>query len=198
MLLLLTGSVCSGKTTIAHRCATVERLVVHDFDEVGVPEDADASWRQRTQELWAERAIAYEDAGRDLLLSGQSPLGEALAVPTAPLMGRISACLLDVSDTERLRRLDERDPGKWTTADKQDFLAWAAWHRGHAADPTYRPEVITADGWPHMLWDRWSDWQAGDPRWQVEIIDTTDKSLDECVAAVRAWIDAARHPNREG
>jgi hypothetical protein len=48
MLLMLTGSSCSGKTTIARRCAGIDGLVVHDFDELGVPRTADMQWRRRT------------------------------------------------------------------------------------------------------------------------------------------------------
>jgi tRNA uridine 5-carbamoylmethylation protein Kti12 len=42
MLFVLTGSSCSGKTTIAFPAAEqLRRIAVHDVDEVGVPGDAD-------------------------------------------------------------------------------------------------------------------------------------------------------------
>ena len=51
MLLALTGSSCSGKTTIAERCVDIDGVVVHESDELGVPSSADLRWRQRTTVL---------------------------------------------------------------------------------------------------------------------------------------------------
>ncbi|WP_020659246.1 hypothetical protein [Amycolatopsis benzoatilytica] len=90
MLLKLTGSSCSGKSTLAFAVADrLQRVAVHDFDEVGVPERPDHHWRHRTTELWVRRALEYQDCGIDLLLTGQSPLGEVLAAPSAPLLDGI-------------------------------------------------------------------------------------------------------------
>lgn len=47
MFLTIAGSSCSGKTTAVRACAEIDGLVVHDFDEIGVPADADVVWRQR-------------------------------------------------------------------------------------------------------------------------------------------------------
>ncbi|MGF0173201.1 hypothetical protein ACQF36_22670 [Streptomyces sp. Marseille-Q5077] len=143
MLFKLTGSSCSGKTTLA--CAAADRLrniVVHDFDELGVPEGADRRWRHRMTEMWLRRALEYQDRGIDLLFTGQSPLGEVLATPSAPLLDGIAICLVDVADEVRRARLAERDPGRWETQAVDAFLGWAEWHRNHALDPRHRPRVI--------------------------------------------------------
>ena len=51
MLLKLTGSSCSVKTTLAHAAGErPARLAVHDFDEPGVPEGADRRRRTRMTE----------------------------------------------------------------------------------------------------------------------------------------------------
>ncbi|RDI16757.1 hypothetical protein [Lentzea flaviverrucosa] len=113
MLLKLTGSSCSGKTTLARSVGDrLGRLAVHDFDEVGVPEGADRRWRQRTTEMWVRRALEHQDRGVDLLLTGQSPLGEVLAAPSAPLLDGIAVCLVDVSDEVRRSRLTARDASR--------------------------------------------------------------------------------------
>lgn len=197
VLLLLTGSTCSGKSAIGRLLTDVPNLEVHDVDAV-VAEDADAVCRQQGLESWVQQAVAAEDRGVDVLLTTQSPLGEALAVPTAALMGRISVCLIDVSDEERLRRLAERDPGVWSAKDKDAFLARADWHRHHAADPTYRRDVLTSNAWAPMMWDRWAGWGPDDPRWRVEIIDTTGLTVAESADRVRAWIETVRNPPRDG
>src|SRR2546426_204768 len=107
MLFKLTGSSCSGKTTLAYATAGRVRLIaVHDFDELGVPEGADLRWRHRMTEMWVRRALDCQALGIDLLLTGQSPLGEVLAVPSAPLLDGIAVCLVDVADEVRGVRLD--------------------------------------------------------------------------------------------
>ncbi len=63
VLLALTGSSCSGKTTIADRCVDIDGVVVHESDELGVPGSADLRWRQRTTEEWVQRTLAYEHRG---------------------------------------------------------------------------------------------------------------------------------------
>jgi hypothetical protein len=45
-------------------------LVVHDFDEIGIPSTADTPWRQRSMEDWIQRVLDYQDEGVDVLLLG--------------------------------------------------------------------------------------------------------------------------------
>ncbi|MFB7448073.1 hypothetical protein [Streptomyces sp. NPDC056194] len=200
MLLKLTGSSCSGKTTIAHAMGErLDGLVVHDFDELGVPDGANRIWRNRTTEMWVCRALEYQRSGLDLLLTGQSPLGEVLAVPSAPLLEGIAVCLLDVSDPVRRRRLTERDPGRWDTPAVDSFLGWAGWHRKHAQDPRYRPDIIiTDDTWSEMVWDRWTDWTAADRRWSTHLIDTTDRAIADSTDEVELWVTTQREALQSG
>jgi hypothetical protein len=192
MLLTIAGSSCSGKTTAMRACAEVEGLVAHDFDEIGVPVGADTAWRQRSMEEWIQRVLRYQADGLDVLLTGQSPLGEVLASPSATELDGIAACLLDVDDQVRWQRLEGRDPGQWDVDAKRSFTGWARWHRGHAADPCYRPEVIMAAGYERMRWARWSDWSSADHRWAVQVIDTTGRSVKESATDIRQWIDGVR------
>jgi hypothetical protein len=193
MLLVLTGSSCSGKTTLARTVGErVRDLVVHDHDEVGVPENADTQWRNRTTEQWIRRALEYQDRGLDLLLTGQSPLGEILASPSAPLLDGIAVCLVDVADDERQRRLARRDGDRWSPEAVDAFMGWSAWHRGHARDPRYRPEVIIDGSWSEMVWHRWSVWTKDDPRWSTYLLDTTGVPVKRSVDALERWITANR------
>jgi energy-coupling factor transporter ATP-binding protein EcfA2 len=105
-LFLLFGSSGSGKTTLVDAlrgCAPT--LACHDFDEVGVPRRPTIAWRQRMLEQWVRRAIALQRDGVDLLLAGQSPLGELVAAPSACELDRYAACLLDCDDETRATRL---------------------------------------------------------------------------------------------
>jgi hypothetical protein len=105
-LFLLFGASRSGKTTLVDAlrgCAPT--LACHDFDEVGVPRRPTIAWRQRILEQWVRRAIALQRDGVDLLLAGQSPLGELVAVPSACELDGHAACLLDCDDETRATRL---------------------------------------------------------------------------------------------
>lgn len=199
MLLKLTGSSCSGKSTLARAVAgRLRQVAVHDFDEVGVPENADRQWRHRMTELWVRRALKHQDRGVDLLLTGQSPLGEVLAAPSAPLLDGIAVCLVDVADDVRRERLTARDAGRWDSSAVDAFLGWAAWHRGHARDPRHRPDVITGGSGPEMAWHRWTTWTAADPRWHTHRLDTTARPVADAVDQVEQWVSDQREAHRTG
>ncbi|WP_236243990.1 hypothetical protein [Streptomyces sp. CC210A] len=199
MFFKLTGSSCSGKTTLAYAAAgRLRQIAVHDFDELGVPEGADLRWRHRMTEMWVRRALEYQDRGIDFLLTGQSPLGEVLAVPSAPLLHGIAVCLVDVADEVRRVRLAERDPGRWDAPAVDAFLGWAAWHRKHPLDPRHRPDVVIDNSWPEMVWHRWTGWRTGDPRWSTQLLDTTDQPVTKSVDQVERWITEQRDAYQAG
>jgi hypothetical protein len=200
MLLKLTGSSGAGKTTLSF--AVADRLpgtAVHEFDEVGVPDaPIPPDWRNRMTEHWVRRALEYQAQGIDLPLSGNSPLGEVLAAPSAPLLDGIAVCVIDVADRDRRERLAARDGGRRNDQALDAFCGWAAWHRKHARDPRYRPDAIVGGGWPEMVWDRWTDWESDDPRWQSPVIDTTGRTLADSAALVEQWAVEQRAAHREG
>ncbi|MEU1849720.1 hypothetical protein ABZ499_10700 [Streptomyces sp. NPDC019990] len=142
--------------------------------------------------------MEYQERGVDLLLTGQSPLGEVLAVPSAPLLNGIAVCLVDVADEVRRARLAERSPGRWDAPAVDAFLGWAAWHRQHALDPRHRPDVIIDNSWPEMAWHHWASWHAGDPRWRTQLLDTTDQLVTESVDLVERWITQQRDVYQAG
>jgi hypothetical protein len=202
MLFLLFGSSAAGKTFALNALRDrVEDLAIHDFDEIGVPPGADTAWRQQANEQWVRRALEYQAAGIDLLLAGQTPYGELLAAPPATRLEAISACLIDCDDDTRVERLQARGP-EWferSGGDLQDYLNWAAWMRGHAADPSWRTDVIRHDATEtDMHWSRWSAWRAGDPRWRVCVIDTSALTVEEVAARLVEWISAERVLLRSG
>ena len=191
MLLYLTGSSCSGKTTLALPMAQrFVGLAVHNIDDCGA--------RDAPSEYWVRRALDYQVRGQDTLVVGQAPLGEILATESAPLLDGIAVCLIDVVDDVRRIRLAERDAGKWDASAIDAFIGWAAWHRGHARDPRYRPEVLVASGKPGMSWQRWTRWRTGDPRWSVHVIDTTNQPLALSLTEVEVWITEQRRLLRSG
>jgi hypothetical protein len=192
MLLYLTGSSCSGKTTLALAAARrLPCLAVHDVDEPGAPPDAQS-------EYWIQHALACQRRGTDLLVAGQAPLGEILAAPSAPLLEGIAVCLVDVADHVRRERLAQRQPGRWDATAVEDFVNWAAWHRGHAADPGYEPELLLTGSRAGEAWHRWTAWSAEDPRWSTQVLDTTHDTVERCVDRVEMWITEKRQALRAG
>jgi gluconate kinase len=184
MIFFVTGASGSGKSACLPRLSELlPGVALHDFDELGVPADADKIWRQRTTEDWLRRGIANEAQERSTMICGGAVLGEILACPSASNTSRLELCFLDCSDIVRIDRLRSRDVHGAT----QDTLNWAAWQRVHVIDPQWRADVIAADSAPEMRWIRWSDWQRGDERWRAHIIDTTELGVSEVAEHVAAW-----------
>lgn len=193
MLFLLTGASGSGKTAcLAALAGRLAKLALHDFDEVGVPTAPTPEWRIGANEEWLRRALRCQAMGRDMLLVGQTPLGELLACPLAIELDGIAACLLDCDDLERRHRLSRRP---------EDFgpehFSWAEWQRRHAADPRWEQHVIR-DAAPQLAWSRWDRWRTGDPRWTVRRIHTTGLSIEQVTERVIAWIEEQRGLHADG
>jgi len=103
--------------------------------------------------------------------------------------------LIDCDDQTRIARLRPRGP-EWfarTAGELQDYLNWAAWMRGHAADPSWRTEVIRVDVTDNaMHWERLDGWRGDDPRWRVRVIDTSELPVEEVGARLIEWIAQER------
>jgi len=206
VLYLLFGSSASGKTTLVHDVLPlVAGVEGHDFDEIQPPPGADTAWRHRTYEAWVGRAVTLQEQGVDLLLCGQTPLGELLATPSAIKLEAISACLIDCDDATRAARLEGRGAAwfarsagplqeqytwpEWV----EQHLMWADWLRRHAHDPTWMPHVIRIrETENEMRWERWSAWAAQDARWRVRTVDTSTASRTAAAETLAGWIDAER------
>ncbi len=189
MLFLITGASGSGKSAcIPHLKRLIPDILIHDVDELGVPDGADAVWRQRITEKWILQALVYQWAGHDMVLCGNTVLGEVLASPSAPALDGLATCLLDCHDVVRIDRLQGRGDDQAT----QDMLCWAAWQRMHAVDPQWRPDVIQDGSAPEMRWDRWHDWQRSDPRWDVWVLDTTELSVETVAERIATWVCTER------
>jgi hypothetical protein len=187
MLYLVTGASGSGKTA----CLDILRqrnpqVVWCDFDEVGVPTNADKVWRHRTTEYWLQRAIQNQVKGLDTCINGNIILGEVLACPSASKINQLAVCLLDCSDVVRIDRLR----AKGSNGANMEMLCWAAWQRMHAVDPQWYQNTIREDGAPEMRWERWENWQRGDPRWQTCVLDTTTLTIAEVAEAILQWMSS--------
>jgi hypothetical protein len=196
VLFLVFGSSAAGKTyTLRHlRDRAPGNLEIHDFDEVGAPKHPTLAWRYEANEQWIRRTIGAERLGLDLLVAGQTPLGEMLAAPSAPQI-RIRACLLDCDDQTRIARIEGRGDGWLESAGGRldDYIAWGQWMRGHAADPSYRIEAIRRDD--TLGWDRFDCGEFADA-WPVPVIDTT-QPIEAVVGELESWVKRERRVRDE-
>lgn len=190
MLLIVSGASGVGKTTARMNAAPLLRPQFEPV-ELGsfgpVPATPTVAWRQKTVERIAQHAIELDADDRHVLLAGDPiPAGEALAVPSADRVD-IAVCLLDLSEAEQNARLDaRRDPPEM----RHLHLAFAAWMRRHAVDPTHVTEAVTNDSWDRMHWDRWIGADVSD-RWAMTIIDGSGLSPEKTGAAIAQWAHAA-------
>jgi hypothetical protein len=192
VFLLITGASGAGKSSARAAIAAElapEVVCVELGEVVPIPPWPTLAWRQESTEAVVRLALEYQADGRHLLLSGDPVApGEVLASPSADRLDGIRACLLHADPEAQEARLRGRgDP----EALFPDHVAFAAWMRGHAEDPSHVPEVLITNGWEEMRWERWIERRAGDPGWNVTTIDTSHLDLDEVAAEVLAWTRAS-------
>jgi hypothetical protein len=150
-----------------------------------VPAVPTVRWRQQMVERAASRAADLAADGRHLLVAGDPVVaGEVLAAASTDKLD-VAVCLLDADDRALGQRLDRRrDPAEI----RGHHLAYAAWLRAYADDPTHFPEVLTTNSWEGMKWARWIGLPTTDPRWKMTVIDTSDLSAEQASGATRDWV----------
>jgi len=186
MLFFITGANGVGKTACLPALARqLPDFEVHDFADLGMPENPDARWRQETTERWLRTYIErHQPQGRHVVVSGEAIFGEILCSPSIERVDAFHACLLDCDDVTRVDRLRTRG----TYGPNMQILCWAAFLRVHAVDPSWCPEVIQTSEPSIMRWEQWAKCQRGDATWRQEVIDTSRLTLEELAAEIAKWI----------
>lgn len=65
------GASGSGKTAcLASLKALLPEFIIHDFDSIGVAQNADTKWRQQTTEKWIKK-LCYAEQSHPVCLLGQ-------------------------------------------------------------------------------------------------------------------------------
>jgi len=177
------GASGSGKTAIIPYLKELlnETTTIYDFDDIGVPKDADKCWRQESTEKWLQKLLSD---GKDACLLGQIVLGEILSCPSAKQIDKVNFCLLDVSDFERIQRLKNRN----SYGADQNMLNWSAWLRMHHQDPKWTPHVIQDASATIMDFSRLNQLISYDDIANVHILDTTNFSINEVTQKIADWI----------
>ena len=182
-LYFIAGASGSGKTAIIKDLAKTlgDSIIVYDFDDIGVPQNADKKWRQESTEKWLQKLL---NEGKDACLVGQIVLGEILACSSAIQLDKLNFCLLDVTDFERIQRLKKRN----TYGADQNMLNWAAWLRMHHKDPQWEQHVLKKDCWDSLDFSNWDTLKNWDSKATVTFLDTTSLSIEEVAFKVATWI----------
>lgn len=120
----ITGTSGSGKTTLTHYLK--EKLPktffeIYDFDENGVPPNADKAWRQKTTDYWLQKAQENSVNNKSTVICGISVPSEILGSSKKPNLP-IYFGFIKISDEIIKQRLQERN---WNEQLIQDNINWA-------------------------------------------------------------------------
>ena len=174
MLYIITGASGSGKTAcLPYLKEQLRTYEVVDFDDIGVPENADKIWRQESTEKWLQR---YLSQNKPMVICGQMVTGEIISCPSFTKLDGVRILLLVCSDLERIARLKKRG----TYGANQDTLNWSAWLSMHHHDPQWEQHVIKENAWEIMDFSRLeklTSWQETLGR--VHIINTSDMTVEQ-------------------
>lgn len=190
MLYIITGASGSGKTAcLPYLKEQLPDYEVVDFDDIGVPANADKTWRQESTEKWLGRYLAQD---KPMVICGQMVIGEIISCPSFSKIDGIKVCLLDCSDLERVKRLKERG----TYGANQDTLNWSAWLRMHHVDPTWEQHVIKEGAWEGLDFSKLESTKS----WNRIVddactIDTSDMSIEQVAKQIVQNIQTQEHEN---
>ncbi len=123
-IFFITGTSGSGKSTIKELLQSKfckESYVVYDFDENGVPANADASWRQKTTDYWLKKAYENSLKSKSTIICGVSVPLEIMNSVNKPDLP-IYFGFLKIDDDVIISRLKQRS---WNDQLIQDNINWA-------------------------------------------------------------------------
>jgi dephospho-CoA kinase len=179
MIHFITGVGASGKSSIIPFLKQkLPNCSIYDFDAIGVPENADKKWRQKSTEQWIQKIASEKN---NVYLLGQMILGEIVACPSFKDLKEFRVYMLDCSDSERIKRMKNR-------GDKEpydDMLHWASWNKQHLINPSINQHVIKDNAWDNLDFSKWDSLKTWNSiTTSIKIIDTTNMTLNEVASAI--------------
>jgi len=109
-IFFITGTNSAGKSTIVPllKKSLSGLFLVYDFDEVGVPKNVDAKWRQKTTNHWLDIGIKNAKKKITTVICGLTKPHEIYENIKKKNKVSVKICLLDVSANEITKRLKKR------------------------------------------------------------------------------------------
>lgn len=123
-IFFITGTSGSGKTTLTQYLKTKlskTHFEVYDFDENGVPTDADVAWRQRTTDYWLKKSQENSKQNKSTIICGVSVPSEILA-SAEKVNQQICFGFIKITDEIIQRRLQARG---WNDQLIRNNINWA-------------------------------------------------------------------------
>lgn len=123
-IFFITGTSGSGKSTLMYELKKLlprDCFEVYDFDENGVPSDADETWRKNTTDSWLTKAQENSLNGKSTVICGVSVPSEIIDSPIKP-DAPLYFGFIRISDDLIKQRLKMR---AWDEKRIQDNINWA-------------------------------------------------------------------------
>jgi|GEM_PF-1669756 len=123
-IFFITGTSGSGKSTLTRNLRALlpmEQFAVYDFDERGVPVDADKTWRQKTTHDWLHQAAINSRNHKTTIICGVTVPSEVLSVSSKPDVP-IHFGFIKIDDQTIEQRLKDR---AWDDALIEDNRNWS-------------------------------------------------------------------------
>jgi len=119
----ITGTSSSGKTTLVNFFKKeLSFAEVHDFDEGGVPPNADEKWRKKRTNEWLEKATFYQTMGKSTIICGVSVPEEIKKSKAYSPSLNVHYGFIYIDEQEIRKRLTERG---WKEKLIEDNINWS-------------------------------------------------------------------------
>lgn len=120
-IFFITGASGVGKTTLVEqlKLRNIPSCIIYDFDERGVPSNADKAWRKRETELWLDVAVKNLEKNISTVICGVSVPSEILETRNT---SRVFFGLIKVDVSIMTTRLLNRG---WSSDQVRDNILWS-------------------------------------------------------------------------
>jgi len=155
----ITGTSGSGKTTLMHQLKSSlspKHFIIYDFDEIGVPQDANQQWRIATTAFWLQKAIDNSKQQKTTIICGVSVPSEVLQIihnshlPISPFFGFIK-----INDNTIKKRLLERN---WSEQLIHDNINWAHHLEANVQQQTHNLIIENINATPEDIANKFISW----------------------------------------
>ncbi|MBT5021396.1 AAA family ATPase [Candidatus Woesearchaeota archaeon] len=123
LVFFITGTSGSGKSTLVENLhENLSYVEVHDFDEGGVPPNADEKWRRDRTDSWLKKAKEYAQDGKSTIICGVSVPSEIKNSSEYDNSLNMHYGFIHIDSDEIKKRLSSRN---WDAKEIQDNINWA-------------------------------------------------------------------------
>jgi len=127
-IFFITGTPGVGKTSIINLLKkTLNKFEIHDFDDVGVPNNPSLNWRYQTTKHWLKIGKENLEKNKSTIICGLTIPQEIEKYMLTELEGKIYIFLLDVSIKEREKRLKLRNADQKLIDDLEEVIGLREW-----------------------------------------------------------------------